>query len=455
MADPHFPWDELIELITHDQRVVPILGPELCTLPAEGGATFDETAARRLAQRCGIQLEGPASLARLAQELINQGRPRVQVCRELLAIQSELLAAAETGGLPEPLRHLADIRDFPLILTTCIDGFIAAAIRHSRERDAGLISSALGASADLPRNWAQGPKPLIFHLLGRLAAVPGFALTDEDVLEFMHRMQSEAYRPEQLFDEVRSRHLLIVGVPFTNWLMRFFLRAMHGSRISEDTGQVIILVGDAARRDAKLAGFLREVSRRVWVFEDGGAAEFASELRQRWSGAFDEPWGTRAMEENMPPAEPEPMRPGAVYLSCARGDIPAAERMAAVLDESGLDVWFDRNERQEGARYESRIRQFISQCDLFVPILSRESDMHPEGFFRKEWTWALERDESLEATGSHIVLPVSIDDRNSPSNIPATMRRLAIRTAPDGQPSTELLGECIAAVRTTRSRRAT
>src|SRR5262245_20689796 len=116
MSDASFPWDELLALITREQRVVPILGQELCTLPGDGGAMFEEAAARRLAGRCGIHLDGPASLPRLAQELINQGQPKARLCRELLAIHGELLSSG-AGNLPEPLRHFAEVRDFPLILT--------------------------------------------------------------------------------------------------------------------------------------------------------------------------------------------------------------------------------------------------------------------------------------------------------------------------------------------------
>ena len=453
MADSQFPWDELVDLITRDQRVVPIIGQELCVLDPESGGTFEEIAARRLAERCGLQLQGQFSLARLTQDLITQGRPKAALCKELTAIHRELIPTPGTNGavLPEALRYFAEVRDFPLVLTTNTDGLLSAAIRDARERDPGPISAALGSSTDLPRNWSSGPKPTLYHLLGRISAVPTFALTEEDTLEFIHRMQSEAHRPEQLFDELRTRHLLLIGVRFTNWLMRFFLRALHGTRLSEDTGQLIVLAGDVVRRDAALVGYVRETSRRVWVYEEGSGVEFMSELRRRWHIAHDEPWGTQGEHQEAPP-EPDVMQAGSVYVSCSRADRSAAERLAAVLDEAGLDAWFDRNEVQSGPRYDNRIRQYIQQCDLFVPLLSRETESTDDGFFRKEWQWALERSEALDG-GARFVLPVCIDD-SSPQNLPAPLRKLPAQVALGGKPTPEFINACVSTVRQTRARRA-
>jgi len=450
MADSKFPWDDLIENMTRDQRVVPIVGPEACTLPADGGATFEEVAAKRLSERFALTLQGPLSLPRLAQELISQGRTKAQLCRELVDIHREVLNAAANAGLPEPLRQIAAVRDFPLILTTNTDALLAATIKENRERDAGPLAAALNDTVDLPRNWAQGPKPTLFHLFGRISHVPSFALTEEDTLEFVYRMQCDAFRPEQLLDELREQHLLLIGVRFTNWLMRFFLRVLHSGRLSEDSGQMIVLAGDVVRRDSGLVGFLREVSQHVWFYEEGNSADFIRELHKRWSAAHDESWATTT--EGEAPIEPDPMPPGAVYVSCARADRAAAERFAAVLDEAGLDAWFDRNEVQGGNRYENRVRQNIQRCDLFVPLLSRQTESQSEGFFRREWEWAIERMENIEGNVRFIV-PAMLEDGLAAGQLPPTFRKMTPGMAPSGQPSPELLRDCINAVRQHRSRR--
>ncbi len=449
MAD-QFPWDELLDLIATDQRTAPIIGPELSTLPAHGGATFDQHAAQHIAACHGLAGEG-LTLSQVATALRRQGRNPAQLTRELSLLHRQLLAGLDASTLPEPLRQIADIRDFPLIVTTAPDALLATAIRLTRERDAGPLIASLGNSTDLPRNWQQGPRPTLFHLFGRINAVPDFALTDEDALEFLHRLQSEAHRPEQLFDELRTRHLLLIGLGLPDWALRLFLRTLHGERLSEDSGQTIVIAGDTIARDPSLTRFLRENGRRVWIYEEGGGADFVREMHKRWHASQEDGWSTTA-DGHAVPAEPAEMMPGAVYLSAARADRTAAEQLAALLDAAGLDVWFDRNDGPSGPRYERRIRQHLKECDLFLPLLSPATDGQPDAFFRNEWRWAIERNE----TGSrsrHFVQPVWVGEGAAPAPIPAPFNNFTLLAAPGGQPSPQLIRECVEAVREARAER--
>jgi hypothetical protein len=449
MAAP-FPWDELLELIAADQRAVPVAGPELSTLPAEGGLSFDRYAAQHIAAANGLAGED-WTLSRVAMALRRQGRNPAQLTRELSLLHRQLLAGMNASTVPEALRQLAEIRDFPLIVTTAPDGLLATAIRIARERDAGPLAYSLGDETDLPRNWMQGPKPTLFHLFGRINAVPDFRLTEEDVLEFLHRLQTDAHRPEQLFDELRTRHLLLLGLKLPDWALRLFLRTLHGTRLSEDNGQTIVIAGEMVTRDPVLAAYLRETSRRVWIYEDGTAADFVREMHRRWHAAQEEGWSTTTDGQAVP-AEPAEIIPGAVYLSAARADRAAAERLAAVLDEAGLDAWFDRTDAPSGPRYERRIRQHLQECDLFLPLLSPSAEGNPDAFFRKEWSWALERHEASH-TGARFVQPVWVGEGAPPANASAPFEGFAVQGAPAGQPTPELLRECVEAVRRARADR--
>lgn len=446
MAAP-FPWDDLLELIATDQRATPIVGPELSTLPAQTGITFDRYAAQHIAACHGLAGED-LTLSHVAGALRRQGRSHAQITRELSLLHRQILAGLDANSLPQALLQVAEIRDFPLIVTTAPDSLLAAAIRVVRERDAGPLIAALGDATDLPRNWLQGPRPTLFHLFGRINAVPDFALTEEDVLEFLHRLQSEAHRPEQLFDELRTRHLILLGLGLPGWAMRLFLRTLHGARLSEDTGQTIVIAGDTVASDASLVAFLRDLSRRVLIYEEGGGADFVRELHKRWHSSQEEGWSTTA-DGHQVPAEPAEMIPGAVYLSAARSDRPAAERLAAMLDAAGLDVWFDKNETPSGSRYERRIRQHLQNCDLFVPLLSPTTDGQADAFFRREWQWAIERTGS----GRRFVQPVWVGESAAPEAPQPPLERFAMFAAPGGQPSPELLRACVEAVREARTQR--
>jgi hypothetical protein len=454
MAPSTFSWDDLLALITHDQRVVPVLGPDLLTLPKESGVTCDRHLARKLAERFGLLAAPGATLSEVAVALLAQGRRRAELTCELHAIHREFLAALTPGALPEALRLLGEVRDFPLIISTSTDGLLAASLRDARERAPGILAGNLGAFTDLPRNWLQGPKPSVYQLFGQIGATPGFALTEEDELEFLAQLQSDARRPECLFDELRTRHLLVIGARFPDGLMRLLLRTLRGARLSDDTGTVIALVAPDTAHSPALVPFLRGVNPRTWIYEEGDAITFVRELRRLWHATRDDEWSTRGVAETTP-IEPDDMPPGAVFISYARADRTAAERLAATLDAEGLDVWFDRNNATGGERYAARIRHHIQQCDLFVPLLSRAALAQDEGFFRHEWQCAAERTETTEA-GTHFVVPVSVDPElpeDAMTKLPSSWHRFPIGPAPGGEPASELLLACILAVRQIRSRR--
>jgi len=451
MAEAQFPWDELLELIANDQRTVPIIGPELSTLPAAKGVTFETYAAQRVAEKNGVPIESTTTFSQLAAQLAAKGRHPVQISRELSHVHRELLRELTVAKLPESLRLIADIRDFPLLISATPDALLAASFRVTRERDPGTLVNTLTGLTDLPRNWEQGPRPTLFHLFGRINAVPDYALTEEDLLEFLHRLQSEAHRPEQLFDELRTRHLLLIGLRLPDWAMRLLLRALHGSRLSEDTSQTLVLAGESVPGDRALVTFLRQNGRRVWVYEEGDGADFVRELHKRWQGSQEEGWST-TVDGRAVPAEPADIVPGAVYLSAARADRAAAERLAALLDEAGLEAWYDRNDLQEGPRYERRIRHHLQQCDLFVPLLSTTTNSASGSFFQKEWQWALEREASLLGE-NRLVLPLWIGDDATSSTLPTPLQGHPLHQAPGGQPTPEFVHACVEAVRLARAER--
>src|SRR5438128_1614772 len=99
MGHSTFSWDDLLALITRDQRVVPVLGPDLLTLPNEGGLPCHEFLARKLAERFGFQASAGADLSDVILALMGQGRRKAELTLELHAIHRDFLAALTPGGL--------------------------------------------------------------------------------------------------------------------------------------------------------------------------------------------------------------------------------------------------------------------------------------------------------------------------------------------------------------------
>ena len=72
----------------------------------------------------------------------------------------------------------------------------------------------------------------MYALFGKASASPNYAIHDEDVLEFLHALVSlSALSPESwLADELRKKHLLLLGVHFSDWVSRFIMRLAQPPR---------------------------------------------------------------------------------------------------------------------------------------------------------------------------------------------------------------------------------
>ena len=104
----------------------------------------------------------------------------------------------------------------------------------------------------------------------------------------------------------------------------------------------------------------------------------------------------------------ESVSPKAVFLSYAREDTAAAQRIAEALRSHGVEVWFDQNELRGGDAWDAKIRQQIKECALFIPVISANTQGRGEGYFRLEWKLAAERTH-LMAEGMPFLAPVAVD----------------------------------------------
>jgi len=101
--------------------------------------------------------------------------------------------------------------------------------------------------------------------------------------------------------------------------------------------------------------------------------------------------------------------PKAVFLSYARDDTAAAQRIAEALRSQGVEVWFDQSELRGGDAWDAKIRKQIEACSLFLPIISRQTQGRRKGYFRLEWKLAVEQTHQMMA-GLPFLVPVVVDD---------------------------------------------
>jgi hypothetical protein len=102
------------------------------------------------------------------------------------------------------------------------------------------------------------------------------------------------------------------------------------------------------------------------------------------------------------------MKPGSVFLSYASQDAVAVKKIRDALEAVGIEVWFDQRRLESGDDFDQQIKKNIRACSLFVPVISANTQARHEGYFRLEWTLAVERSKLIAETVPFI-LPVVID----------------------------------------------
>jgi hypothetical protein len=433
-------WDDLLNYI-EERRVIPIIGPDLLRVQTDHGLRpLYEWLAEKLAARLSVDpsvLPQPLTLNDVVCAYLGQRGRREEAYTRLRSIMREV-----DFEPPLALRQLAQITDFDLYITTTFDPLLEKAVnleRYDGQSTADVIAYAPNRVTDLPTERDQLQRAVVYHLLGRLSASPTYVVSDEDMLEFICALQSEHLTPEKLFHELEHNHLLLIGSDFSNWLARLFLRMAKRKRLSDprDVGEV--LADDHTMKDERLVAFLQQVSVRTRVY--GGAEAFVADLHARWTkrrgGTVASSSAGAAPQRFLPPSREMPEH--AIFISYAREDLPAVQRLKAAMDAAGLTTWFDLDRLEGGDDYDRKIRANIARCSFFVPVISATTQRRHEAYFRREWNYAVDRSLSI-AEGGVFILPVCIDDTPEASAlVPDKFRALHITRIADGEPTPEFL----------------
>jgi hypothetical protein len=429
-------WEDLLNFI-EERRVIPIIGPELLQVETESGPhLLYDWVAEKLPARLNID---PAELPQsytlndvVCWFLASRGR------REEAYTRVRSIFRDANFAPPAALRQLAQITDFDLFVTTTFDPLLEQAINLERfqgTQTTEVLAYAPNRVVDLPSEREKLQRPVVYHLFGRLSASPTYVISDEDTLEFICALQSEHLTPERLFHELEHNHLLFIGSTFTNWLARLFLRMAKRHRLSDprDVGEV--LADNHSGKDGRLMNFLQQVSVRTRVYS--GAEKFVDELHRRWTARRrpGEVIPLGVAQRFLPPERDMP--DNAVFISYAREDLPAVQKMKAGLDAAGITTWFDLERLEGGDDYDRKIQRNIARCSYFVPVVSATTQRRVEAYFRREWSYAIDRARNI-AEGALFILPVCIDDTNVASaQVPDKFKALNFTRLPGGEVSPE------------------
>lgn len=403
-------WTELLQLVRNG-LVVPIVGSDLLQI-GDPPELLYERLARDVAAELNLGGAPPVSLHDVACRFLEESRQK-----SFSTVNGTIRELLETPGrypVPEPLRKLAAIAPLGLFLTTTFDSSLEKAIDDARYN--GLtttrsVAYSLEYGGDLPADLKGGNRPdppVVFHLFGLPAPFTKFAVTDEDVLEYIHSLQSGGHRPETLFEYVADKHLLIIGSSFSDWLARFFIRSTKRERLWNARGREDFLVDPG--RDPSLASFVQNFGGGMKVFRLQ-PVEFVDELHRRWTASQPARPAVEAPRAGPPGGDVElqKMSTGSIFLSYASEDRAIADTIAGQLDKARLDVWLDHRKLQGGEKFERIIKQNINKATLFIALISKQALTRGYSFFRTEWEDAIENLRGRPPSPPFIVL-VCIDD---------------------------------------------
>jgi TIR domain/SIR2-like domain len=425
-------WDDLLSYI-EERRVIPIIGPELLQVRTDKGPRLlYDWLAEKLAGRLNVdvsQLPQPYTLNDVVCWFLGaRGR------REEAYVRLRGLLKDATIEPPRALRRLAAIPEFDLFVSTTFDPLLETAI--NLERFAGApstesLSYSPNRVVDLPAERDQLQRPVVYHLFGKISASPTYVISDEDLLEYICALQSEHLAPEKLFHELEHNHLLFIGSNFTNWLARLFLRMAKRQRLSDPRDVGEIMADDHTSQDERLVAFLQQVSVRTRIYQ--GAERFVDELHDRLA-ARRKPAAAAPIAAPLrfvPPARDMP--DNAVFISYSREDLPAVQQIKAGLEAAGVTTWFDMDRLEVGDDYDRKIQRNIARCSYFIPVISANTQRRLEGYFRREWSYAMDRVRNM-ADGALFILPVTIDGTTAmEALVPDKFKALHFSQLPGGQ----------------------
>jgi hypothetical protein len=201
-----------------------------------------------------------------------------------------------------------------------------------------------------------------------------------------------------------------------------------------DVGEV--LADDHSSEDDRLVAFLQQVSVRTRIYV--GAERFVEELHNRWQ-ARRKPASPQeqsgATARFLPPAREMP--DNAVFISYAREDLAAVQLIKAGLDAAGIVTWFDFDRLEGGDDYDRKIQRNIARCSYFIPVVSATTQRRLEAYFRREWSYAIDRVRNM-ADGALFILPVSIDSTDAADAlVPDKFKALHFTHLPGGDVNPE------------------
>ncbi|MGK0185959.1 MAG: hypothetical protein ACI9R3_001742 [Verrucomicrobiales bacterium] len=229
-----------------------------------------------------------------------------------------------------------------------------------------------------------------------------------------------------LFRELRNRSLLLIGSPYDDWIVRFFLRVAKQERLSDRRDSAGDYLADVPQSlgDPMIFYFDKVIGSPQII--PASPVDFTAELRRRWVEKFG-----AAGSGDILTSIPEDIERGSVFISYSRDDLQAATTLAAGLQEAGIPFWLDLVRNDPGGDWERKVKRAVkSRSSLFLSLISTATESNPDRFVHREREWAAE----VHVPGEIFYIPVTIDNTETPARDPVVFAHLHRYHLPGGVP---------------------
>jgi hypothetical protein len=422
-------WADLLDMIEAG-RVIPVIG--------EGAFTYgDENKplrpwlAKKLAASLLPQLDSEGEEPSLSEVvclyLLNQGRGNTVYTRLNRILAEECPAPGAT------LLNLASISAFNLYLTTCFSPLLQRALDAVRFKNQPLTETCcFGAKQDLPFRRKELGGATVYHVFGKVSASPTYAVWEEDVVEFICELSHllNISNMKNLALDLREHSLLVVGLNFSDWLVRFFMRVARQEKLSKSQNVDYLAEAPTERLPKSIVLFFGGAIKSVQVVPLP-PADFAAELARRWRERH--PPSTENPAETFVALPAATMPKGAIFISYARENEQAVKQLKADLEKEGCLVWYDRERLKPGVNWHNTLEDEVTRrCALFLSVISRHTESEEESYFHLERNWARDRFKRF-SDGGQFYIPVVIDDSPTQSQRePREFRHIQATRLPGG-----------------------
>ncbi|MDB4673357.1 SIR2 family protein [Verrucomicrobiales bacterium] len=357
--------------------------------------------------------------------MISGGKPN-SVYTQIGMLLDELIADPNTK-IPSPLLDLAAIDGFDVLITSGFDPFLSQALEQRRP---GFDACRGGSGEFNPYRTSDIPSPLpstfLYHILGSYNSHE-FAVWEEDYIEYICGLLDSTIRDNHrnLFSILAERSLLLIGSPFTDWIVRFFLRAATGKRLSyraQHTQDYLADTRDSLEKP--MVFFFDKVVQSPRILS-AQPASFTAKLLRHWNADMTRKTGGALLD-----SFPDEMEYGAIFVSYSSDDLDASLLLVDGIRRAGLPVWLDKKRLRVGCDWENNILRAVkSRTSLFIALISASTERDRTRFVHTERNWASER----HIPGNVFYLPVIIDDIAHPTAEPEAFAACQHHKLPEGR----------------------